>query len=159
MKFLVSPTKESLARARPPVRLFLFFTALLLVALGASRAASGELTPAGVFEHYLGTGDVSERMPLTGLLEELHTGAFLYGFLVLMLGSLLVVSPVRDVARRVLTYGGALACVLDLASPFAVMRWSVAWVRVGSFVLAFGALLAMVVVLSREFARPGEGAE
>ncbi len=154
MRFLVSPTREALSRARPPVRLFLGFSALLLLAVGGQRAAGGELTPAGVFERYLGLGDPADVMPPAALVEELHGGAFVYGFLLLMLGSLLVVSAVGERARRLLTYGAALACALDLAAPFAVV-WlrGAGGLRVATFVLAAGLLLASGFVVLRTFGR------
>jgi hypothetical protein len=48
MRLLVQPAPESLERARPPVRVFLAFSALLILAAVASRAAHGALTPAGL---------------------------------------------------------------------------------------------------------------
>ena len=154
MKFLVHPHRSALSRARPPVRLFLGFSAVLLLAMAAQRGVDGELTPAGVFEHYLGSGDSTEVMPLTALVESLHTTAFVYGFLWLMLGSLLVVSPVNERLRQVLIFGGAAACAFDLAAPLLVV-WSrgAGLVRVASFALAWGLLFTSVVVLLRTFGR------
>ncbi len=154
MRFLVTPTRTSLERSRPPVRLFLGFSLLLLVALAAQRFVQGELTPAGVVERYLGSGDPAEVMPLAALVEALHTLAFIYGFLWLMVGSLLVVSPINPSLRAVLTFGGAAACALDLATPFLVV-WLGGWplLRVTSFVLATALLLASLAVLARSFGR------
>ena len=90
MRFLVFSTPEALSRARPPVRAFLAFAALALVAFAALRVLQGGLTPAGVEARYLAGGD---PMPAVALWEEVHSGAFLYGFLVFTLGSLLAVSP------------------------------------------------------------------
>lgn len=156
MKFLISPTREALSRARPPVRLFLGFSAVLLLAVGAQRVVAGEYTPAGVFERYLGAGEPGDAMPLAALLEDLHAGAFLYGFLLLMLGALLVVSPVGERARRFLTYGATAACAFDLASPFLVV-WlhGASALRLISSALALGLLLANVAVLARAFGRAG----
>jgi hypothetical protein len=154
VKFLVSPTREVLARARPPIALFLAFSALLLLAMVGQRQVQGELLSQGVFEHYLGSGDAAEAMPLAALIETLHATAFVYGFLVLMLGSLLVVSPVRESTRRVLTFGAALACAADLASPFVVVQLhGLAWLRVATFALAMGFLGACLAVVARRFAR------
>ena len=154
MKFLVHPHRSALARARPPVRLFLGFCAVLLLAMAAQRGVEGELTPTGVIERYLGSGDSTDVMPLTALVESLHTTAFVYGFLWLMLGSLLVVSPVNERFRQVLTFGGAAACACDLASPLLVV-WlrGAGLARVVSFALAWGLLFTSVVVLLRTFGR------
>lgn len=154
MKFFVSPTREGLSRSRPPVRLFLGFSAVLLLALAAQRVLAGDLTPAGVFEHYLGAGEPGDAMPTAALVEELHGGAFLYGFLLLMLGSLLVVSPVAARTRALLTWGATAACALDLAAPFVVVQaHGLGVVRVVTFVAAMGLLLASVAVLLRSFGR------
>ncbi len=154
MKFLVSPHRDALARARPPVRLFLGFSAVLLLALAAQRFVQGELTPAGVFEHYLGAGDPAEAMPFAALVESLHVTAFVYGFLGLMLGSLLVVTPAPERLRQVLTWGGAAACALDLASPLLVVALhGAAILRVASFGLTLGFFLASVGVLAFAFGR------
>ena len=48
MRFLVQPNPVVLDRARPPVRAFLAFAALLVVGWVASRAAHGALTPEGL---------------------------------------------------------------------------------------------------------------
>jgi hypothetical protein len=157
VRFLVSPTRLTLERARPPVRLFLAFSLLLVAALVAQRFVQGELTPSGVVERYLGSGDPSEVMPLAALVESLHTLAFVYGFVWLMVGSLLVVSPVGARLRALLTYGGAAACAFDLASPFLVVwlnGWP--WLRVGSFGLASATLFVAVVVLALRFGRWSE---
>ena len=153
MKFLVAPTPQSLGRAKPPVRLFLGFAGLLLACLVAQRAALGQLTPAGVLEHYL-PGD--EPTPLAALVEDLHTGAFLGGFLFLMLGSLLAVTPVSARTRAWLTFAPAVAWVFDLATPFAVALWGAPpALRVSSFALAVGLSATSVAVLLVRFGRPG----
>ncbi|MEW6433453.1 MAG: hypothetical protein AB1730_18260 [Myxococcota bacterium] len=161
MKFLVSPTRDALSRSRPPVRLFLGFALVLLAALVAQRALAGGLTPAGVFEYYLGTGEPGTGLPLTALVEELHGAAFLYGFLLLMLGSLLVVSPLGARSRAVLTWGATLACALDLAAPF-VVTWlgtpAAATLRVASSLTAMGFLAAGAAALLLRFGRDGGAA-
>ena len=53
MRFLVQPTAEGLARARPPVRAFLAFAALALLGLAAQRVLNGGATAAGVEAFYL----------------------------------------------------------------------------------------------------------
>ncbi len=154
MRFLISPTREALSRSRPPVQLFLGFGAVLLLALVGQRGVEGELTASGVFERYLGSGDPSEVMPVAALVESLHVSAFVYGFLWLMLGSLLVVSPVRERLRAGLTFGGAAACAFDLASPWLVVGLHGApLLRVASFGLALGFLAVSVVVLGRTYGR------
>ena len=154
MKFLVSPTRENLTRSRPPVRIFLGFSLLLLLAMAAQRVVEGELTPSGVQERYLGSGDPSDAMPLSALVESLHVSAFVYGFLLLVLGSLLVVSPVNESLRRWLTFGGAAACAFDLATPWLVVALrGGAEMRVASFVLAAGFMVGSVFVLARTFGR------
>lgn len=154
MKFLISPTRDALERSRPPVRLFLGFSLLLLLASAVQRGAEGELTPAGVLERYLGSGEPSETMPLAALVESLHVSAFVYGFLLLMLGSLLVVSPVSERLRQALTFGAALSCAFDLATPWVVVALRAgASMRVVSFVLAAGFMVASVFVIARAFGR------
>lgn len=136
-------------RPRAPVRLFLASSAVLLLAQLSQRFLEGELTPAGVVSRYLGSGDPAEVMPLTALVEALHGGAFLHGFLLLMVGSLLVTADVADRLRVALTVGAASCCVLDLLAPFAVVygHWGAA-LRVGAFLLAFGLLLGGLVVIA-----------
>jgi hypothetical protein len=154
MKFLVAPTREAVGRARPPIALFLAFSALMLAAMVGQRAVQGELSPGGVFEHYLGTGDPSEVMPMAALLETLHVTAFVYGFLLLMLGSLLVVTPVQESTRRALTFGGALACAADLAAPFVIVQaHGLGWLRIVSFVAALAFLGVSIAVVARRFAK------
>lgn len=120
MRFLVDPTEARLARARAPVRAFLAFAALAVAAALAQRAAGGGLSPAEVDLHYLGTGE-GDGLPAMALWEELHAGAFLYGFVLFMIGSLLSVSHLQPATRRWL-FGAAVATTLaDLAAPFLVV--------------------------------------
>jgi hypothetical protein len=151
VKFLVTAQDT---RPRAPVRLFLASSAVLLLALAAQRLVEGELTPAGVLQHYLGSGDPTEALPLAALVESLHTGAFVYGFLLLVLGSLLVTSGVRERLRLALTLGGAASCALDLAAPFLVV-WTrgAPLLRVASFALTFGFLFGAIAVIAFTFAR------
>lgn len=145
MRFFVSPGP----RPRPPVRLFLGSSALLLGALVAQRVVEGELTPTGVLTRYLGSGDPSEEMPLTALVESLHAGAFVYGFLLLMVGSLLVTTTVPDRVRLVLTFGAAAWCTLDLFAPLLIVRaHDGAVLRVLAFGCAVTFLGAALVVIA-----------
>jgi len=115
MRFLVTRAPDALARARPPVRVFLAFTALLLAAAAAQRAARGALTPAGVEALYAPAG--GERSGSVAAWEALHAGAFLYGFLLLALGSLLAVSPASPRLRGWLLGASTAGALLDLTAP------------------------------------------
>lgn len=153
MRFLVQPTPEALARARPPVRAFLAFAALGLVGLAVQRAAGGGFTPAGVLDWYSPGG---EPLPAAALWEEVHAGAFVYGVTLLMLGSLLVVCPVSPRARAWLFWPAFAATLLDLAAPFAVVRLGGAGagaVRVASTVAALGLLAVLLAVVAVGYGR------
>lgn len=147
MRFLVHPAPDALDRARPPVRMFLAFTALLLIAWVASRAAHGALSPSGL-ERILEPGP-GERLGPVALWEEVHQGAFLYGFLLLALGSLLAVCPISRAFRGALLGVATAAALLDLGAPFLplVLPGFPGWaaLRIGAFLVAVGALLAMTV--------------
>lgn len=147
MRFLVQPTAESLARARPPVRAFLVFAALALAGLAVQRAVNGGLTPSGVADFYLAGG---EPLPPAALWEEVHAGAFLYGFTLLMLGSLLAVCPVPARARACLFWPSFALTLADLFAPFVVVRLGGAGaLRVATSagaLASLGALLAVVAV-------------
>ena len=108
-------------RARPPVRWFLVFAAVLVVGLAAQRGLAGGLTPSGVAAFYLGP-DGTEPLAAVALWEEVHVNAFLYGFLLFMVGSLLAVSPIAARLRAALLWGGSLAALADLFAPFAVVQ-------------------------------------
>lgn len=153
MKFLVLPPAQH-ARARPPILVFLAFAAVLVVALAGQRALEGEWTAEGVVARYLGTGEPGEELPLLALLEGLHTSAFLYGFLWLMLGSLLVASDVRGPLKSLATWGGPLAAIADLSSPFLVV-WlrGAGAARVATGALALGLVLLALVVTALVFGR------
>lgn len=152
MKFLVSPSPQALGRARPPIRIFLGFAALVLAGAVAQRAALGQLSPSGVVDFYLPGG---EAMPLTALVEELHTAAFLAGFLFLMLGSLLLVTPLPPAVRTTLTLGPAIASAADLAAPFLVtLAGAPGVIRVVSFAAATLLYGGAVAVLAWRFGRP-----
>jgi hypothetical protein len=155
MRFLVQPVPEALERARPPVRAFLGFTALLLLAWVASRAAHGALTPSGL-ERILEPGP-GETLGPVALWEEVHQGAFLYGFLLLAVGSLLAVCPVSRALRGTLLGVATAAALLDLGAPFLPLAfpgfpgWAV--LRIGAFLVAVGALLAMTGLCWARFGR------
>ncbi|MHB8874792.1 MAG: hypothetical protein ACYC8T_13975 [Myxococcaceae bacterium] len=138
MRFLVHPQREARVRSRPPVMWFLCFAAITLLAAGVMRAGNGGLTPAGVAAYYLGDG---EPLGAVALWEEVHTNAFLYGFVLLMLGSLLVASPVAPRLKALLVWGGFAMALFDLFLPFLV----VASEGLGLLrVLSFGALNALL---------------
>lgn len=154
MRFLIQSTPEGIARARPPVRAFLAFAALALAGLAAQRILSGGATAAGVEAFYLPGGD---PLPAAALWEEVHLGAFLDGALLLVLGSLLAVSPVAGRTRAWLLAAAAAAALADLVSPFAVVALRGAGgLRVATSaaaLLATGALLAVVAGAHRRAGR------
>lgn len=152
MRFLVSPARDALDRARPPVRWFLVFAALLVVALVAQRGLAGGLSAEGVSRHYLGDPEFPEPLALVALWEEVHVGAFVYGFLLLMLGSLHVVSPISARARALLLWGGAIAALADLAAPFLVVFAGCGGaLRVATFAATAGFLLASIAAAFARF--------
>jgi hypothetical protein len=144
-----------LDRARPPVRGFLAFTLLLLVGWVASRAAHGALSPEGL-ARLLEPGP-GERLGPVALWEEVHQGAFLYGFLLLTLGSLLVVCPVSPRTRRGLVGVATVAALVDLGAPFLPLAWpgfpGWAEIRIGAFLVAAATLAAAAAVGLLTFGR------
>jgi hypothetical protein len=158
VRFLVQPATGMLERARPPVRAFLAFAALLLVAMVASRAAHGALDPEGlarILEPAPG-----ERLGPLALWEEVHQGAFLYGFLLLTVGSLLVVCPVSPRLRGLVLGVTTAAALVDLLAPFLPLAWPAfpgwAELRIGGFAVAVAGMLAMVGLAFATFGRePG----
>jgi len=155
MRLLVQPTPEALDRARPPVRIFLAFAVLLLVAAAAHRASQGALSPDGL-ERLLEAAP-GERLGPLALWEEVHQGAFLYGFLLLALGSLLVVSPVSSRVRGALLAVSTGAAMVDLLAPLVPLvapslpGWAA--LRIAGFAVASGALLASAAVAWVTFGR------
>ena len=142
MRFLVDPSAAP--RARPAVRVFLLFAALALLGLAAQRALQGGLTPAGVEAVYLGP-DGEEPLPGVALWEELHTGAFVYGFGLFMLGALAAAAPARSAWRQKLFAAATAAAAADLAAPFVISGLGGAGVlRVITSALAFGLLAALL---------------
>jgi hypothetical protein len=137
------------------VRSFLLFAALALAGFVAQRALAGGLTPAGVEAFYLGP-DGREPVAAVALWEELHAGAFVYGFVLFMLGALAAVSPVRPGVRRGLFGGALVATLADLAAPFVVAAAHGAGaLRVATFVLAVGFLAALLALAAVGTARMG----
>jgi hypothetical protein len=162
VRFLVQPSPAALDRARPPVRAFLAFATLLLVGWVASRAAHGALTPAGL-AHILEPSP-GDRLGPVALWEEVHQGAFLYGFLLLTLGSLLVVCPVAPALRNGLLAVATGAALVDLLAPLLPLAWPAAgegWapLRIAAFLVAVAALLASAVVAWLTFGRPPRRAD
>ena len=146
MRFLLSPGPEMQERIRPPIRWFLVFAALLVAGLAVRRGLEGGLAPAAVEAHYLGP-DGSEPVAAVALWEELHTNAFVYGFLLLVLGSLLAVAPLRTRWRDGLLWTGCAAALADLGSPFAVVAaHGLGSLRVATFAALAAALSASIAV-------------
>ena len=156
MRFLVQPSPDALARARPPVRAFLLFAALALVGLAAQRVANGGLSAGGVTAFYLPGGD---PLPAAALWEEIHAGAFLYGFVLLMLGSLLAVCPVPARLRSPLFAAAVVATLADLFAPFAVvaLRGGGA-LRVATSVAALASLAVLLALVAGSWGRAGRRA-
>jgi hypothetical protein len=156
VRFLIQPAPDVLDRARPPVRAFLAFAALLVVAAVAHRAAQGGLSPAEL-ERLLEPAP-GERLGPLALWEEVHQGAFVYGFLLLTLGSLLAVCPVAPGVRNALLAVATAAALADLLAPFLPLAvpgfpgWAA--LRIGAFLVAAAALLASTVLAWATFGRP-----
>ncbi|HEY6101425.1 MAG TPA: hypothetical protein VIW03_18450 [Anaeromyxobacter sp.] len=154
MRFLILP--RTAPRARPPVRIFLAFAALALVAFGAQRVIAGGLSPAGIEAHYLGAGG-AETLPAAALWEEVHAGAFVYGFVLFMLGSLAALCPVPARLRGALVATAFATTLADLFAPFAITALGRGGaLRVATFVLAAAALAALLGLVAVSFGR-GEG--
>lgn len=151
MKFLINPTAESLSRARAPVRVFLGFTAVLLAAAVAQRIVGGGFDPAELELAYRPDGPGRQALNAPLIWEELHQGAFLYGFLLLMLGSLLVICPLAPRVKNVLLWGTFAAVLGDLLAPAAIALGLPAALRVLTFVAATGMLAACLAVTWARF--------
>ncbi|MCM2334962.1 MAG: hypothetical protein NDI82_13595 [Anaeromyxobacteraceae bacterium] len=155
MRFLVDPGSGRLARARAPVRAFLAFAALALLASLLQRASGGGLSAAEVELHYLGA-EAGEGLPRAALWEELHAGAFLYGFLLFMVGALLPTCRLQRATGRALFAAAVAAALADLAAPFLVTFLGGAGaVRVATTLLAAAALLAAVGTILATFGPAG----
>ncbi len=154
MRFLLRPAADSLERARPPVRAFLAFSALLVVAAVFQRGIQGGLSPAGLELLFADAQGPGGALSTTVLWEEVHAGAFLDGFLLLTLGSLLAVCPVPPRLRSGLLGAGVASALGDLLLPFLAFRlpgWAA--LRVGSFALLSASLVAFIVVVWLTFGR------
>ena len=153
MRFLVLP--RAVARARPPVRVFLSFAALAIVALAAQRIVSGGLSPAEIEAHYLGAGG-GDALPAAALWEEVHAGAFVYGFVLFMLGSLAVLCPVSSRVRNGLLAVAFSATLADLFAPFAIVGFGRGGaLRVATFAVATLSVAALLAVVALSFGRGG----
>lgn len=145
MRSLVDP--GAAPRARPAVRAWLLFAALALGAFAVQRALQGGLTPAGVEAFYLGP-DGSEPLAAIALWEELHVGAFVYGFALFMLGALAAAAPAPR--SRGLFLAAVTAAAADLAAPFVVSAAGGAGaLRVATSALAFALVAALLVAVAR----------
>lgn len=154
MRLLVDPTGPRLVRSRAPVRAFLAFAALAVLALLVQRAAGGGLSAAEVELHYLGLAE-GEGLPVAALFEELHAGAFLYGFVLFMVGALLAVGRLAPGPRRALFSLAVAAAAADLAAPFAVVALHGGGaLRVASTALAAAALLTAIAAAAITFGPP-----
>jgi hypothetical protein len=156
VRLLVQPGLA--ARGKPPVRVFLLFAALALGAFAMQRVHAGGLSPAGVEAFYLGP-DALEPLSAVAIWEEVHVGAFVYGFVLFVLGSLLAVSPAPDVLRRGL-FGLAVAAALaDLFAPFAIVAAGGGGaLRVATFAAALLAVAALLGSTALLFGRAGGAA-
>jgi hypothetical protein len=151
MRFLVQPTPGLVARARPPVRIFVLFAALALAGSAAQRVHAGGLSPAAIEAYYLGAAE-EDALPAAALFEELHVGAFVYGFVLFVLASVLAVCPVRPAVRGTLVGVAFAATLADLGAPFLVRgAGGLGGVRVATFLLAVGALAALCAVVAATF--------
>jgi hypothetical protein len=148
MKFFVQP--DSTRRARPPVRVFLGFALLLVIGIAAQRVVQGGLSPASIEASYL-TEVGAFAQP--ALWEEVHLYAFLYGFLALMIGSLLIASPVPTSLRTGTLLALGATTLADLFAPFAVIALRTGALRVATFASATAALLASIAVAWYAFGR------
>ncbi len=154
MRFLVQPALT--ARTRPPVRIFLVFAALALVGFAAQRALSGGLSPAGVEAYYLGAGG-GEPLAAVALWEEVHAVAFVYGFVLFMLGSLAASSPLPPRLRTGLLWTAFGATLADLFAPFALLALGAGGaLRVATFAAAGLSLAALMAAVVISFGRGGD---
>lgn len=151
MKAFVHP--GAAARARLPVRIFLVFAALALLGFGAQRVIGGGLSPAEVEAHYLGALD-GEALSLVAIWEEVHGGAFLYGFLLFMLASLLALSPISSRVRASLVALAFVSTLADLFAPFAIVAaHGGGAIRVATFGIAWSSLAILLAIVAHGFAR------
>lgn len=155
MRFLVQP--GTAPRARPPVLVFLLFAALAVAGLAAQRVLRGGLSAAGVEAFYLGGGG-GERLSAAAIWEEVHAGAFVYGFVLFMLGALLAVGPVPARVRAVLLGAATVATLADLFAPFAILALGAGGIlRVVSSLAAWSSLAALLAVTAVGLVRGSRG--
>lgn len=142
MRWLVQPS--AMVRARPPIAIFLVSAALALAGFALQRLLAGGISPAEVEAFYRGA-EGAEPLSAAALWEEVHVGAFVYGFVLFMLASLAAVAPILDGVRGPLV-GVAFATTLaDLFAPFAVAaRGELGVLRVATFVAASAAMWALL---------------
>jgi hypothetical protein len=153
MRFLVQPAAAP--RARAPVRIFLVFAALALVGFAVQRLLAGGLSAAEVEAYYLGAGG-GEPLPAAALWEEVHAGAFLYGFVLFMLGALLAVCPLSRRTCAALLGAAFVATLADLLAPFVIAAVDGGGaLRVATFLAATAALAALFVAVAGAFPRGG----
>jgi hypothetical protein len=156
MRWLVQPSPA--ARARAPVALFLVFAALALAGLAVQRLQAGGLSPVEVETFYRGV-EGSEPLSAAALWEEVHVGAFVYGFVLFMLASLAAVAPRLDGVRAVLVGAAFAATLADLFAPFAIVaRPDLGGLRVATFAAATGAMWALLAAVAVERVRTGRDA-
>lgn len=152
MRFLVQPAPAA-ARTRAPVRIFLVFAALALAGFAVQRLLAGGLSAAEVEAYYLGAAG-GEPLPAAALWEEVHAGAFLYGFVLFMLGALLAVCPLPRRTCTALLGTAFVATLADLLAPFAIAAAGGAGgLRVATFLSATATLAALLVAVAVGFAR------
>jgi hypothetical protein len=153
MRFLVQPAAAP--RSRAPVRIFLVFAALAVAGLAVQRVLAGGLSAAAVEARYLGGVD-GEPLPAAALWEEIHAGAFVYGFLLFMLGALLALCPLGARVRAALVAVAFAATLADLLAPLAIAAAGGGGaLRVATFLAAAGALAVLLVAVATGFGRGG----
>lgn len=144
MRFLVHPAATP--RSRAPVRIFLAFAALALAALAAQRVLGGGLSPAGVEAFYLGS-DEGEALSAVALWEEVHAGAFAYGLVLFVVGSVVATGRASARVRAVLLGAAAVATLADLFAPFAIAALGAGGaLRVVTALAAWASLAALLAV-------------
>ena len=156
MRSFVQPTPGT-PRARAPVRIFLAFAAFALAGWAVQRVHGGGLSPAEVEAYYLGVDGVP--LSAAALWEEVHTAAFVQGFVLFMLGSLLAVSPAAPRRWPALFCAAAGAAFVDLFAPFAVVALSGAGaLRVITFGAAAASSAALLLLSALRWGREARDA-
>lgn len=148
MRSLVQPAANP--RARAPVRIFLAFAALALAGWAVQRVRAGGLSPVEIETYYLGADGVP--LAAAALWEEVHTAAFVHGFVLFMLGSLLAASPAAPRRWPALLGAAAAAAFADLFAPFVVVALSGAGaLRVVTFGAAAVGSAALLLVAALRY--------